>query len=168
LGKLPSRFSRDEKTRVTLRDISRSLEEAEVRIYFVGRKPDGELFIYNDMILTIPLHSDLEASDEIAAPSLFSNEQRYVRLGTHYSSGAHMEGWIAIGRDGSHVFGQAASNQNLLKTAQDGSLDQLIAKAGIHDRKPASVSRHRTKRAKAASPQNLPAVRPAAPQIPCC
>ena len=51
-----------------------------------------------------------------------------------------MEGWIAIGHDDSRVFGMAASNQSLLSAAQDGSLDQLIAKAGIHEKKPALLS----------------------------
>jgi len=63
-----------------------------------------------------------------------------VLANRHYSSGAHMEGWIAIGRDDSRVFEMAASNQSLLRAAQDGSLDQLVAKAGIHERKPASPS----------------------------
>ena len=64
-----------------------------------------------------------------------------------------MEGWIAIGRDDSRVFGMAASNQSLLRAAQDGSLDQLIAKAGIHGKKPALPSASPI--AKTASPANL-------------
>ena len=62
---------------------------------------------------------------QIAAPPLFSSELHLATAGRHYSEGAHTEGWIAIGRDDSRVFGMAASNQSLLgphKTVRSISL----------------------------------------------
>src|ERR1051326_1551431 len=130
-------FHETKKIRIFVRDVSRSLKNVEVRIYFTALRSGGERFIYNHATLQFSLNGQLEVSDEIAAPPLFSNEQHYVRLGTHYSSGAHMEGWIAMGLADSGVFGTAASNERLLRAAKDGSLDQLISKAGIHEKKPA-------------------------------
>src|SRR5207248_359145 len=77
----------------------------------------------------------------------------YALAGRHYSYGAHMEGWIAIGRDDSRVFGMAASNESLLRAARDGSVDQLIAKAKIHEKKTALLSASPI--TKTASPANL-------------
>jgi hypothetical protein len=134
-------FHETKNIRIFARDVSRSLKNVEVRVYFTALKSGGERFIYNHATLQVPLNGQVEVSNEIAAPPLFSNDELHLVLANrHYSSGAHMEGWIAIGRDDSRVFGMAASNQSLLRAAQDGSLHQLVAKAGIHERKPASPS----------------------------
>ena len=146
-------FHETKRIRILVRDVSRSLNNVEVRIYFTALKSGGERFIYNHATLQVPLNGQVEVSDEIAAPPLFSSELHLAAAGRHYSSGAHMEGWIAIGRDDSRVFGMAASNESLLRAAQDGSLDQLIAKAKIHEKKPALLSASPI--AKTASPANL-------------
>ena len=128
-------FHETKNIRIFVRDVSRSLKNVEVRVYFTALKSGGERFIYNHATLQVPLNGQVEVSNEIAAPPLFSNELHLVLANRHYSSGAHMEGWIAIGRDDSRVFEMAASNQSLLRAAQDGSLDQLVAKAGISRKK---------------------------------
>jgi hypothetical protein len=146
-------FHETKNIRIFVRDVSRSLKNVEVHIYFTALKSGGERFIYNHATLQVPLNGQVEVSDEIAAPPLFSHELNLALAQRHYSSGAHMEGWIAIGRDDSRVFGMAASNQSLLRAAQDGSLDLLIAKAKIHEKKPAVSSASPI--AKTASPANL-------------
>jgi hypothetical protein len=146
-------YHQAKKIRITLRDVTRRLQNAEVCIYFVGRKqPRRDLFIYNYAFLKADLHGEMEASDEIAAPPLFLNKQHYAALKEDYSSGSEMEGWIVIGRVGSRVFGEASSNRNLLEASRNGSLDKLIAEARIHEKKPVENATPQKNGAKVATP----------------
>jgi hypothetical protein len=147
-----------------VRDVGRRLQNAEVWVYFVGRKlPQGGLFIYNHAVLKVDLHGDIEASDEIAAPALSSHELHLAAARRHYSSGAQMESWIAIGRVGSSVFGEASSNQNLLEASRNGSLDKLIAEAKIRDKKPEPIPALKENRPKLSSTLSVLAVSPTVP-----
>jgi hypothetical protein len=122
------------KIRITVTDLSRRSPDGEVRVYFIGRnQPQLDLFIYNHSVLQVHFGGDMEVRYEIDAPSLFLNEQHYNLSGRHYSHGAVMEGWIAEGRVGSHVFGTVASNQNLLAIARSDALQKMIVAAGIHE-----------------------------------
>ena len=90
-------FHETKNIRIFVRDVSRSLKNVEVRVYFTALKSGGERFIYNHATLQVPLNGQVEVSDEIAAPPLFSNELHLVLANRHYSSGAHMEGWMRLG-----------------------------------------------------------------------
>lgn len=144
-----------------VRDMSRRSPDAEVRVYFIGRKqPQRDLFIYNHAIIQVHFAGDMEVSEEIEAPSLFLHETHYWD-GDHYSHGAAMEGWIAEGRVGSHVFGTVASNQNLLAIAKSDALQKMIVDAKINE----SQSRPDDSRAARQAPSKAPAV-PAIPSTP--
>ena len=75
-------FHETKKIRIFVRDVSRSLKNVEVHIYFT---------------VQVPLNGQVEVSEEIAAPPLFSNELNLAAANRHYSSGAHMEGWMRLG-----------------------------------------------------------------------
>jgi hypothetical protein len=125
--------------RITVRDVTRQVREAQVLVYFVARPlPTGNRFIYSHRSLPVVFGNRMEITGEIPAPSIKSNEQNYALSGRRCSSGAVMDGWIVIGRVGSHVFDARASSQTLLDIAQDNgrqpeSLQAMIAAAGIHD-----------------------------------
>ena len=125
--------------RITVRDVTRRVREAQLLVYFVAHPlPTGNRFIYSHRVLPVVFGNRIEITGEIPAPSIKSNEQNYALSGRRYSSGAVMDGWIVIGRVGSQVFDARASSQALLDIAQDNgrqpeSLQAMIAAAGIHD-----------------------------------
>jgi hypothetical protein len=125
--------------RITVRDVTRRVREAQLLVYFVARPlPTGNRFIYSHRALPVVFGNRIEITGEIPAPSIKSNEQNYALSGRRYSSGAVMDGWIVIGRVGSQVFDARASSQALLDIAHDNgrqpeSLQAMLAAAGIHD-----------------------------------
>ena len=125
--------------RITVRDVSRRVGEAQLLVYFVARPlPTGNRFIYSHRVLPVVFGNRIEITGEIPAPSIKSNEKNYALSGRRYSSGTVMDGWIVIGRVGSQVFDVRASSQALLDIAQDNgrqpeSLQAMITAAGIHD-----------------------------------
>lgn len=125
--------------RITVRDVTRRVREAQLLVYFVAHPlPTGNRFIYSHRVLPVVFGNRIEITGEIPAASIKSNEQNYALSGRRYSSGAVMDGWIVIGRVGSQVFDARASSQALLDIAHDNgrqpeSLQAMIAAAGIHD-----------------------------------
>jgi hypothetical protein len=132
-------YLQTKRLRVTVRDVTRRVREAEVLVYFVGRRlPAGDRFIYSHHQIPVVFHGNIEVTGDVPAPSIKSNQQNYVLARRRYSSGAEIDGWIVIGREGSRVFDTRASAPSLLERARENSqepdsLRAMLAAAGIHD-----------------------------------
>jgi hypothetical protein len=132
-------YMQTKRLRVTVRDVTRRVREAEVLVYFVGRRlPAGDRFIYSHNQIPVVFHGDMEVTGDVPAPSIKSNQQNYVLARRRYSSGAEMDRRIVIGREGSRVFDTRASAPSLLERARENSqepdsLRAMITAAHIHD-----------------------------------
>jgi len=127
-------YHQTKKLRITVNDVGRQGAGAKVFLYFIGAKEQShDLFIYNHAALTVNFGGKLQATDEIAAPSLLLNEEHYASWNETYRHGASMQGWIAVGRVGERIFGVTASNQSLLATARSDALTKMMTDAKIKE-----------------------------------
>jgi hypothetical protein len=130
-------YLQTKRLRVTVRDVTRRVREAEVLVYFVGRRlPSGDRFIYAHNKIPVVFHGHMEVTGDVPAPSVNLNRQTFA--GETSSSGVEMDGWIVIGRVGSRVFDTRASSSSLLQRAGESSqepdsLRAMMTAANIYD-----------------------------------
>jgi hypothetical protein len=112
---------------ITVKNSARTAGPIAVHIYFVGKGPKGERFIYGDADLSVNLRGAPQASATVDVPELKSDPNRRAPKGFVLAGIGTKEGWIGLAQTQGRTFATKASTASLLEVAQGKSKDSLPA-----------------------------------------
>jgi hypothetical protein len=98
-----------------------------VHVYFVGKGPKGDRFLYGDADLAVNLRGAPQARAEVDMPELKTDPNRRAPKGFVLEGIGAKEGWIALAQTEGRTFATKASTPALLELAQGRSKDSLPA-----------------------------------------
>jgi hypothetical protein len=115
------------KIAITIKDPAHNSGAIAVHVYFVGKGPKGERFIYAHADLAVNLRGAAQASATVDVPELKSDPNRRAPKGFVLTGGGTSEGWIALAQTHGRTIATKASAPALLEVAQGKSKDSLPA-----------------------------------------
>jgi hypothetical protein len=113
------------KIAITIKDPAHSAGAIAVHVYFVGKGPKGERFIYAHADLAVNLRGASQASATVDVPELKSDPNRRAPKGFVLAGIGSSEGWIALAQTNGRTVSSQASTPALLEVAQGKSKDSL-------------------------------------------
>jgi hypothetical protein len=125
------------KIAITIRDSAHTAAPIAVQVYFVGKGPKGERFIYGDADLSVNLRGTSQASATVDMPELKYDPNRRAPQGFVLAGIGTKEGWLVLAQTRGRTFATRASSPALLELAQGKSKDSL----------PAMISEYRSRAA---------------------
>lgn len=110
---------------ITIKDPPHNAGAIAVHVYFVGKAPKGERFIYAHADLSVNLRGTSQASAEVDIPELKSDPNRRAPKGFVLSGIGTKEGWIALAQTKGRTIATQASTPALLEVIHGKSKDFL-------------------------------------------
>jgi hypothetical protein len=127
------------KIAITIKDPAHNSGAIAVHVYFVGKGPKGERFIYAHADLAVNLRGAAQASATVDIPELKSDPNRRAPQGFVLAGIGTSEGWIALAQTQGRTIATKASTPALLEVAQGKSKDSLPTMVSEYqNRSPAS------------------------------
>jgi hypothetical protein len=115
------------KIAITIKDPAHNPGAIAVHVYFVGKGPKGERFIYAHADLAVNLRGAAQASATVDVPELKADPNRRAPKGFVLAGIGTSEGWIALAQTRGRTFASQASTPALLEVVQGKSKDSLPA-----------------------------------------
>jgi hypothetical protein len=115
------------KIAITVKGSGHTPSPIAVHVYFVGKGPKGDRFIFADADLTVNLRGASQASATVDVPELKSDPNRRAPKGFVLAGIGTSEGWIALAQTNRRTIATKASIPALLEVAQGKSKDSLPA-----------------------------------------
>jgi hypothetical protein len=115
------------KIAITIKDPAHNSGAIAVHVYFVGKGPKGERFIYAHADLAVNLRGAAQANTTVDVPELKSDPNRHAPKGFVLAGIGTSEGWIALAQSNGRTIATKASSPALLEVPQGKSKDSLPA-----------------------------------------
>jgi hypothetical protein len=112
---------------ISIKDSAHPTDAIAVHVYFVGKGPKGERFIYAHADLSVNLRGTSQASATVDVPELKPDPNRRAPKGFVLAGIGTSEGWIALAQTQGQTIALEASTPALLEVAHGKSKDSLQA-----------------------------------------
>lgn len=120
-------FGAQKKIAITIKGSPKTAGAIAVHVYFVGKGPKGERFIYADADLAVNLRGAAQVSATVDVPELKSDPNRRAPKGFVLAGIGTAEGWIALAQTNGRTIATKASTAALEELIQGKSKDSLPA-----------------------------------------
>jgi hypothetical protein len=126
---------------ITIKDPGHTAGAITAHVYFVGKAPSRDRFVYAHADLDVNLHGVSQAGAQVEVPELKSDPNRRVPKGFVLAGIGTMEGWVALAQTHGRTVAIQASTPALLEVLQGKSKDSLPAMVSDYEKRSSSGDR---------------------------